>query len=179
MNNIPDEDVSYKLNRFVLPVAIHPSKTADTRSADKLVTKAELLESSEQHIAEVNRVMQMFRNALSSQAQYHDWTKLQYIDLFYSDFAKAQKENADFTKLKWFKLHVTKERHHLFEHVPEDVNLFDILERIADITTAGIGRSGWFDIEKELAFDPELLKRAYINTIKWTLNKIKLVKEEE
>ena len=127
-----DIDLSYKLAKFVLPVAIHPSKTADTRSADKLVTKAELLESSEQHIADVNRVIQMFTSALSLQGQYHDWTKLQYIDLFYSDFNKAQKEKVDFTKLQWFKLHVTKERHHLFEHVPEDVNLFDILERIAD-----------------------------------------------
>ena len=178
MNNIPDEDVSYKLNRFVLPVAIHPSKTADTRSADKLVTKAELLESSEQHIADVNRVMQMFTSALSLQGQYHDWTKLQYIDLFYSDFNKAQKEKVDFTKLQWYKMHITKERHHLMNNVPEDVNLFDVLERIADITTAGIGRSGWFDIEKELTFDPELLKKAYINTIKWALNKIKLVKVE-
>lgn len=173
-----DINLSYKLAKFVLPVAIHPSKTADTRSADKLVTKAELLKSSEQHIAEVNRVMQMFRNALSIQGKYHDWTKLQYIDLFYSDFNKAQEEKVDFTKLQWFKLHITKERHHLMNNIPEDVNLFDVLERIADITTAGIGRSGWFDIEKELAFDPELLKKAYINTIKWTLNKIKLVKGE-
>lgn len=38
-------------------------------------------------------------------------------------------------------------------------------------------REGWWDIEKELAFDPELLKRAYINTIKWTLNKIKLIED--
>lgn len=171
-----DIDLSYKLAKFVLPVALHPSKTADTRSADKLVSKKELLESSKQHIADVNRVMQMFASALSLQGQYHDWTKLQYIDLFYSDFNKAQKEKVDFTKLQWYKLHITKERHHLMDNIPEDVNLFDVLERIADITTAGIGRSGWFDIEKELAFDPELLKKAYINTIKWTLNKIKLVK---
>ena len=170
-----DIDLSYKLAKFVLPVALHPSKTADTRSADKLVSKKELLESSEQHIADVNRVIQMFTSALSLQGQYHDWTKLQYIDLFYSDFNKAQKEKVDFTKLQWFKIHITKERHHLMNNIPEDVNLFDVLERIADITTAGIGRSGSFDIEKELTFDSELLKKAYINTIKWTLNKIKLV----
>ena len=84
-----DIDLSYKLAKFVLPVALHPSKTADTRSADKLVSKKELLESSEQHIADVNRVIQMFTSALSLQGQYHDWTKLQYIDLFYSDFNKA------------------------------------------------------------------------------------------
>lgn len=179
MNNILNEDLSYILKHLIYPIAIYPSKTADTRSADKIVTKKELFDSSMQHIEDVKKVMQLFESALSIQGKYHDWTKLQYIGLFHYDFVKAQKEKVDFTKLQWYKLHVTKERHHLFEHVPEDVNLFDILERIADITTAGIGRSGWFDIKKELAFDPELLKRAYINTIKWTLNKIKLVKEEE
>lgn len=178
MNNIPNEDLSYILKHLIYPIAIYPSKTADTRSADKIVTKKELLDSSIQHIEDVKKVMQLFESALSIQGKYHDWTKLQYIGLFHSDFVKAQKEKVDFTKLQWYKLHVTKERHHLFEHVPEDVNLFDILERIADITTAGIGRSGWFDIEKELTFDPELLKKAYINTIKWALNKIKLVKVE-
>ncbi len=176
MNNILNEDLSYILKHLIYPIAIHPSKTADTRSADKLVSKKELFDSSIQHIEDVKKVMQLFECALSIQAKYHDWTKLQYIDLFYSDFNKAQKEKVDFTKLQWYKMHITTERHHLVNNIPEDVNLFDVLERIADITTAGIGRSGWFDIEKELAFDPELLKISYINTIKWTLNKIKLVR---
>lgn len=179
MNNVLNEDLSYKLKHLIYPIAIYPSKTADTRSADKIVSRKELLDSSIQHIEDVKKVMQVFESALSIQGKHHDWTKLQYIDLFHSDFVKAQKEKVDFTKLEWFKLHVNQERHHLFEHAPDDVNLFDVLERIADITTAGIGRSGTFNIEKELSFDPELLKKAYINTIKWTLNKLVLVKDRK
>lgn len=166
-------------DKIINKVIIRPSKTADTRSADKVVTKKELFDSSIQHIEDVKKVMQLFECALSIQGKYHDYTKIGQIDLFYSDFRKAQLEKVDFTQLQWYKMHITAERHHLFDHVPEDVNLFDVLERIADITTAGVGRSGWFDISKELAFDQELLRRAYINTIKWTLNRIKLVKEEE
>lgn len=166
-------------DKIINKVIIRPSKTADTRTAEKEVTKDDLLNSSLQHINDVDRVLNLYRSMLSLKAAYHDYTKIGEIDLFYSDFRKAQLEKVDFTKLQWYKMHITTERHHLFDHVPEDVNLFDVLERIADITTAGIGRSGWFDIDKELTFDPELLKKAYINTIKWTLNRIKLVKEEE
>jgi len=155
-------------------ILIKPSKTADTRTADKEVTKEELLESSLQHIDDVARVLELFKSTLSYKAANHDYTKIGDIDSFYADFVKAQKEKVDFTELNWYQMHIVRERHHLMAHAPKDVDLFDVLERIADITAAGIGRTGRFDITKELSFDSELLKKAYINTIKWTLDRIVL-----
>ena len=34
------------------------------------------------------------------------------------------------------------ERHHLNEHCPDDVNLIDVIEMIADCACAGMARSG-------------------------------------
>ena len=72
-------------------------------------------------------------------------------------------------------MHVTTERHHLNEHVPADVNLFDVLERIADITCAAVARNGKFTFPAEI--DADMLKKAYENTVKWTLNRLKLESE--
>jgi len=63
--------------------------------------------------------------------------------------------------MHWYKdLHL-QERHHLNDKCPEDVNLFDVLERIADGVMAGLARSG--DVYEE-ELDVEILARAYKNT---------------
>jgi hypothetical protein len=72
----------------------------------------------------------------------------------------------------WYHRHITQERHHLDQHAPDDVNLFDVLERVADITTAGMARSGKI-FEDHIS--PELLLQAYNNTIKLLQENIKVI----
>ena len=55
-------------------------------------------------------------------------------------------------------------RHHLemADGIPEDVNLIDVLDFIADCTMAGMARSGSV---RPLNISPETLMRAFQNTV--------------
>ena len=64
--------------------------------------------------------------------------------------------------MPWFQLHVNTERHHMLDHCPDDVNLIDLLERITDITMAGLSRSGTIH---DTEIPNELLQKAYKNTL--------------
>lgn len=141
---------------------IRRSRSADTRSADHEVTKEELLYNSEQHIGDVRQAMRYFAERLLATAEKHDWTKIDGIDQFHQDFQQVQQHGGNFKELPWHRRHVTEERHHLTNRVPDDVNLFDVLERIADITMAGMARSGSVFPD---SLPPDVLVKAYQNTI--------------
>ena len=148
---------------------IRRSKSADTRSAEHEVTKEELLYSSEQHIGDVRQAMRYFAERLLAVAEKHDWTKIDGIDQFHKDFHQIQQWGGNFKELPWHRRHVAEERHHLTDRVPDDVNLFDVLERAADITMAGMARSGSVLPD---CLSPEVLLRAYQNTITQLKNEI-------
>ena len=145
-------------------IKIKKSPTADTRSATEKVTHEKLLASSHQHVDDVRRTIYFMVGKLLSIADRHDWTKIDGIDQFYADFSAVQKDtDIDFKTLKWFKRHVTSERHHVNDFCPEDVNLFDLLERVSDITVAGMARKGKIYDD---TLSPEILTKAYQNTVK-------------
>ena len=155
-------------------IEIRKSTDADTRSATGKVSKETLLDNSEQHVSDVMKAMAWMGNKLFDNARVHDWTKRENIDEFYTDFSATQDGfQGDFKQMHWFKdLHL-QERHHLNDYCPEDVNLFDCLERIADIVTAGLARSGdIFDDD----IDTAILSKAYANTVKLLKEEIKVVK---
>lgn len=162
---------------MIRKVKIRQSKSADTRTAEKEITIDELHESTLSHREDVGNVTKLYAEVIKQKGNAHDYTKLISIDLFHHDFALAQKEGKKFTDMEWYKMHVATERHHLNNHVPPDVNLFDVLERIADITCAAIARNGEFKFPVEI--DVDVLKKAYENTIKWTLNRLEMVKEAD
>lgn len=140
-------------------IEIKKSPTADTRTCD--VTKVErqqLLDSSRQHIADVAKAMAFFSSKLFAAAAEHDYDKLTDIDWFYSDF------RTNFEQTGWWDNHRKIHRHHLgqADGVPEDVNLLDVLEYVADCVLAGMARSG--DVYALEASD-ELLRRAFENTV--------------
>jgi len=146
-----------------MKIKIKKSPTADTRSAKEPVSKETLLKSSKQHIGDVQQAIAWMGAKLIEIAAKHDWTKIEGIDQFHKDFEAIQKgSKEDFKNLPWFKRHVTSERHHVTDHCPEDVNLFDILERIADITAAGMARTGKIYDD---TLDSAILMKAYKNTI--------------
>jgi len=139
-------------------IHINKSQTADTRTCDFAnVSKATLLASSLQHIGDVVKALAFFQQKLTEAAGEHDYDKLTSIDWFHADFITGFKEQG------WWNSHRRMHRHHLNaeDGVPEDVNLLDVLEYIADCVMAGMARSGSV---YELKLPDELLQKAFRNT---------------
>ena len=139
-------------------IVIGQSKTADTRTCDFAnVSKKTLLDSSVQHIGDVRRALAFFQAEVAEAATRHDEDKLTDIDGFHRDFTGG------FVQTTWWDAHRRLNRHHLqqADGVPEDVNLIDVLDFIADCVMAGMARSGSV---RPLELDADLLMRAFQNT---------------
>lgn len=140
-------------------IVVKPSPTADTRTCDfSKVSKETLLHSSRQHINDVVEALAFFQLKLTQAAGCHDYDKLTMIDEFHRDFATG------FKQTEWWDRHRTLHRHHLSQSdgVPEDVNLVDVLEWIADCVMAGMARSGTV---YKLELPTAVLLRALDNTV--------------
>ncbi len=140
-------------------ITIKKSETADTRTCDYAnVSKETLLASSEQHIGDVHQALDFFRDKVEQALIAHDTDKLTDIDSFHADFLTG------FERHDWWDRHRRLNRHHLAQEdgVPEDVNLIDVLDFIADCVMAGMARSGSV---YPLKLPPELLERAFQNTV--------------
>ena len=156
-------------------ITIKECKTADTRTATELVSKEVLLSSSLQHIEDIKKAMYWMADMLKDASCNHDFTKLNNINQFHSDCIDCQLDNIkNFKTMKWFQLHITEERHHLQEHVSADVNLFDVLEFIADNVMAGLARTGTV---RNCTLPDGLLESAYTNTIALLNKNVEVVKQ--
>ena len=69
-------------------ITIFKSTDANTRSAKKVPTKDQLLDSTLSHIRDVNNVGFFMSNKLKENCINHDHTKIEYIDEFYNDFVQ-------------------------------------------------------------------------------------------
>ena len=140
-------------------IEIKKSPTADTRTCDFANTAKEtLLASSHQHIQDVIGGLGFFMNLIIEAGQRHDFDKISDIDGFHRDFLTG------FKRTEWWDNHRKVNRHHLMQAdgVPEDVNLIDVLDMIADCVMAGMARSGSV---YALNLDPDVLMRAFQNTV--------------
>lgn len=140
-------------------IRIAQSKTADTRSCDfASVSKETLLASSRQHIGDVGKGLAFFAGMIAEAADRHDYDKLSDIDSFHADFVTG------FAQTGWWDRHRVLNRHHLLvaDGVPEDVNLIDVLDMIADCVMAGMARTGTV---YPLDVSPDVLMRAFQNTV--------------
>jgi len=136
------------------PINIRKSPTADTRSCDsKEVTRLQLGKSSFRHIEDVDCALSFLEKELCNRGHhasanggnhgiYHDHDKLSDLDGFHRDFVAAN--DRPFIEGEWYKNHLKANRHHIDkpEGVPEDINLIDVLEHIADVVMAGMARTG-------------------------------------
>lgn len=139
-------------------IKIQPSETADTRTCDvSKVTREQLKKSSYQHIADVRAALAYFQKKIQEAGERHDFTKLEGLDQFYSDFRTGFKTTI------WWDEHRLKERHHIGQPdgVRDDIDLVDVLEFIADCVMAGMGRSGSV---YDLKLDDAVLQKAFKNT---------------
>jgi hypothetical protein len=100
----------------------------------------------------------------------HDRDKIDDIDGFFADFKTG------FKTRDWWDRHKKMNRHHLAEQAPLDVTLIDVLEYIADCVMAGMARSGEI---YEIDIDPEVLMRAFDNTVELLKNNVTLEPEPE
>ncbi len=150
-------------------IKIKPSQTADTRTCDFAnVTKETLTASSLQHIGDVVKALAFFQSLLTVAAGEHDYDKLTAIDHFHADFVTGFKETG------WWDNHRKIHRHHLAQQdgVPNNVNLIDVLEYIADCVMAGMARSGSV---YELKLDDDVLRQAFNNTVELLTQQVKVV----
>ncbi len=151
-------------------IQIRKSPTADSRTCDVTkVSKEQLLGSSYIHILDVSAALGMFQGMLDVAAHTHDMDKITDIDSFYADF------QTKFEQHEWWDRHKELNRHHLDPkdgRVPDDVNLIDVLDYIADCTMAGMARSGQV---RPLTIAPEVLMRAFWNTAKLLKEQVEVV----
>lgn len=151
-------------------IIIKKSKNADTRSAEGEVSKDELLANTKSHISDVQNVGDLLALKLKENCLNHDYTKIDYIDQFHEDFTSG-KQGKKFKELPWWQEHM-KERHHLNDSVPEDVNLLDVLEMVIDCTVAGLARSGEV---YDITIPEDVIKKAIDNTKNYIIENTEVV----
>ena len=120
-------------------IKIFKNPNGDTRTAPKNVTFEEFQEANNMHIDDVKQVMYELSQIIDHRGENHDCTKKSQERMFYNNFLSTMNDGTDFVNDEWYQLHIKAERHHLLSNCPDDVNLIDVLEMIAD---------GKIDVEK-------------------------------
>lgn len=159
-----------------MKVMILRNPNGDTRTAPEGVTYAMFQEANTSHIQNVMELMGTLALDICCAGERHDYTKKTYEELFYDDFKKTLYANEDFTESEWYKLHINKERHHLNNRVPEDVDLVDVMEMISDCVSAGLARSGEV---RAVQIPDEVLQTAVSNTVKKLVGRCTVVEKED
>ena len=144
---------------------IRRNTNGDSRVATKVPTFSEFKDSNFEHRGNVRDMMFNFAEEIKWQGKNHDWTKVEepYQSMFYRDMCDTIEGRMKFEDGEWNKLHYATERHHLLRNVPDDVNLIDVIEMIADCVCAGMARSGEI---RPLEIDESILMKAIDNTVK-------------
>jgi len=143
-------------------IVIKKNPNGDTRTAPKNITFEEFEIANDMHRSDVSAVMDLLGGMILRAGLYHDFTKKSQERMFYRDFCSTLNDGTDFVNGEWYQLHVKAERHHLLAHCPEDVNLIDVLEMIADCVCAGLARNGNV---RNIELNDDILHKAVENTI--------------
>lgn len=149
-------------------IKLKKSPTADTRTCDvATVTKQQLKDSTTMHIQDVGKALKWMRLELYRRALRHDYTKLTKLDDFYKDFSNNFKTD------DWWKYHQKTERHHISSEygVRDDVDLFDVMQYVADSVVAALARRGQY---KAIQLDSDMLSKAVNNTINKLIDMIEV-----
>ena len=155
-------------------IIIKKNPNGDTRTAKGEVSFEEFAHANDMHINDVKNIMDFYADLCEYNGENHDFTKKKYEEQFYDEFTYSRINKTDFRESDWYKNHIKEERHHINDFVHDDVDLFDVLEMIADCTSASLARSGNV---REITIDKDVLYKAFQNTCKLTKNMCKLVEE--
>ena len=159
-------------------IKIRRNTNGDSRVATKVPTFSEFNDSNIEHCANVRDMMFNFAEDIKLQGGKHDWTKIEepYRSMFYRDMCNTIEGRMKFEDGEWSKLHYATERHHLLSNVPDDVNLIDVIEMIADCVCAGMARGGRV---RPLEIDESILMKAINNTVKLMAESVELQEDAE
>ena len=155
-------------------ITIKRNTLGDTRTAEKFPTISEFIDSNVNHRRDVETLMKFISRKISAAGMDHDWSKTRepYESMFYQNMYETMVHGAQFEDGKWAKLHYEElERHHLKRHVPEDVNLVDVIEMICDCVAAGLARSGSV---RDINIDSDTLQKAVKNTVKMLTDEVEV-----
>ena len=162
---------NYDYNR---KIKILFDSNGDTRTADHLSSYEEIKAATESHQKDVSNIMNFISDAICSAGVWHDFTKTYRLQQFYKEFTEYKQSGKDFTKSDWYQMHIRAERHHLNNNCPEDVDLIDVIEMIADCVAAGLARSGYV---RPVEIPEDVLKKAVTNTAKMIESQCEVVRE--
>lgn len=155
-------------------IEIKRNSLGDTRTAERVPTFEEFNAANIDHRSDVSNMMDALARAIETQGEVHDYTKRRepYRSLFYRELcAKIEGKINSFTDGEWYPMHCKTERHHLTEHVPDDVNLIDVLEMVCDCVCAGMARRGSvYPIE----IPSEVLQKALANTVQMCIDAVEV-----
>lgn len=142
-------------------ITINKTPNADSRAGGMEIDISDLERSTEDHIEHVAQGLTFFADKIMEAAGKHDYTKLANMEDFHHTITTLTPGN-EVKASPWYKMHITKERHHLNSHVADDVNLVDILEFITDCVMAGMSRTGTLS---DISVPAEVLQKAFNNTV--------------
>jgi len=152
-------------------ITITKEPNADSRTTKNYATlpKEDLKTATDHHIGHVIAGMKFFADLLIKAGDIHDNTKTSLFDEFHKALTSGKIKDSD-----WYKTHTTKERHHLIQEVPEDVNLVDVFEHLIDCVMAGLSRSGEI---YDIALPNDVLQKAHKNTVELLKKNVKVEKD--
>lgn len=153
-------------------IIIEKNPNGDTRTAPKNISFEQFQKANDMHRADVQAVMKYLARLVHKAGLKHDYTKKSDEELFYENFLSTMNNGTNFVEDEWYQLHINTERHHLLSRCPEDVNLIDVLEMIADCTCAGLARSGEV---RDLEISTDILERAVKNTVNLIAKEIDVI----
>ena len=116
------------------------------------------------HQIEVMMCMDFIASKISAAGMAHDFTKDSQSSMYFRDFLNWKINDVSMDEGEWFPMHIKAERHHLRKHVPDDVNLIDVIEMVCDCVCAALARSEDGTV-RPLDLDGEMLKKAVQNTV--------------
>lgn len=121
------------------------------------------------HKANIKRTFKLILNELKYRAKVHDHSKVESLPLQYEVTKRYIGRSEQYHSIKdneAFAYHVKNERHHLQSFVPDDVNLFDVIELIVDCITCSVERQKDF---RAIDITDKTLMLAFNNTCKQLL----------
>ena len=153
------------VNTEIQMIDIKKSATAGIKTGSQEWTElpvVTLASSTIDHIIDVKHCLAFFSERLAESGKHHDVDKISQLTDFHQDFDQ------------WWSSHPALNRHHITTEngCPDDVNLIDVLEHIADCVSAGVARGGKEGMYKS-DVPAELLKRAFDNTVTMLLEQVK------
>jgi len=124
------------------------------------------------HIKDVQKGCAFIANKIIEAGINHDDTKMTVADI--DILIEERNAGVSFKDSKWHKSHISNNRHHYhqLENCPDDFNLIDVIESLVDCTMAIKARRGQaFKMPPDF-ISPELLAKAFKNTLEMLENEI-------